>query len=441
MTATAPVLFTIATVIEILLLRISFLRRLDTHIVETIIIYVLTSLVYLFSVFFVLRISRKANPFSRKQLMLLIGVPALIFRLTVWPVFPSLSDDVFRYRWEGKLQAQGGNPYQVRPNDPQWAHLRDETFPFVGNKDFKAGYGPLLELFELGAYRVLTRFTPDGYRQAFWFKAPFAVFDLAAILTLWALLKARGLPPERLLIYAWSPLPVMEFWAAGHNDSVVVFFLLAALLLAARERWTLSFAGLSLAAAAKIWPLLLFPIFIGWKSWRPQRWRQWSVLLPIAGLLALPYWSDVTENVRFMSGFLGGWRNNDSLFGLLLWLTGDIYRAKYLAFAIVISMSLFAAFRGWPLEKAVLTAVVAMLMFSANCHPWYLAWFLPLLAFLPVPALLLWTALMPLAYHVVIRWVELHEWRGSTGMRWLIYVPVYGLLVGRWLLKRRWRRT
>ena len=441
MTALAPVLLTIAVVLEILFLRIRFLRHLESHIVETIIIYVLSSLVYLFSVFLALQIPARANRFSRKYLMLLVAIPALTFRLTVWPVFPALSDDVFRYRWEGKLQAQGGNPYQARPNDPQWAHLRDETFPFVGSKDFKAGYGPLLELFELWTYRVLTRFTPDGFQQAFWFKAPFAFFDLAAIMALWALLKARGWPPERLLIYAWSPLPVMEFWATGHNDSVVVFFLLVALLSAAKERWTLSFAGLSLAAAAKIWPLLVFPIFIGWKGWRPRRWRQWSVLLPIAGLLALPYWSDVAENVRFMSGFLGGWRNNDSLFGLLLWLTGDIYRAKYLAFAIVISTSVFVTFRGWPLEKAVLAVIVTMLMFSANCHPWYLTWILPLLAFLPLPALLLWTALMPLAYHVLIRWVELREWRGSTDMRWLIYVPVYGLLVGRWLAERIGRRT
>ena len=53
---------------------------------------------------------------------------AILFRLTFWPLYPALSDDVFRYRWEGKLQAAGGNPYEVRPNDAAWQSLRDESF-------------------------------------------------------------------------------------------------------------------------------------------------------------------------------------------------------------------------------------------------------------------------------------------------------------------------
>jgi hypothetical protein len=78
-----------------------------------------------------------------------------------------------------------------------------------------------------------------------------------------------------------------------------------------------------------------------------------------------------------------------------------------------------------------------MLMISANCHPWYLTWILPLLAFHPVPALLLWTAVMPLAYEVLIGWTILGEWNGSTPTRWWIYVPVYGLLIFGWLLRLR----
>ena len=72
---------------------------------------------------------------------------------------------------------------------------------------------------------------------------------------------AHHLPQERVLIYAWSPLPVIEFWATGHNDSVIVLLITLALLAAAKERWTWAFVALSLAVAAKIWPVLLFPIF------------------------------------------------------------------------------------------------------------------------------------------------------------------------------------
>jgi len=247
---------------------------------------------------------------------------------------------------------------------------------------------------------------------------------------------AHHLPQERVLIYAWSPLPVIEFRATGHNDSVIVLLITLALLAAAKERWTWAFVALSLAVAAKIWPVLLFPIFIGWRRSRPLRWYQWWVTLPILGPLAFPYRTNVTENLRFVSGFMGGWRNNDSLFGIILWLAKDPYRAKYAVLGIIALTVLILTFGRIPLERACLIAIAIMLMVSANCHPWYLTWLLPLLVLFPVPSLLLWTALAPLAYSAVISWVTLGEWQGSTAFRWFEYVPVYSMLTGSWLVSQ-----
>jgi len=361
---------------------------------------------------------------------------------------PSLSDDPYRYRWEGKLQAAGGNPYQVRPGDPQWAQLRDSAFPRVVGKDFKAVYGPLIEQVELWTYRVVSTSVSDPERQVFWFKLPYALCDLAAIAALWLLLSAHGLARERTLIYAWSPLTVIEFWGTGHNDSLVVMLVTLALLAAARKYWTWAFAALSLAVGAKVWPILLIPLFIGWRGYRsvrwyryrPVRWYQGWVVAPILLILALPYWSNVTENLRFMSGFVGGWRNNDSLFGFILYFAKDIYRAKRIAFAIIAATVGALTLGRVPLERAILAAISVMLMVSANCHPWYLTWILPLLALVPVPGLLLWTALVPMAYAAVISWITLGEWQGSTTMRWYEYVPVYSMLIGSWLVSRLYGR-
>ncbi|HSB14301.1 MAG TPA: hypothetical protein VLE22_07560 [Bryobacteraceae bacterium] len=430
-------LVTLAALLEIILILTRRLGDLRGHLVQAIVLFLLSSIVYIVCAYLILRIEKANKSIKYNRLWILIAAGAALFRLTVWPLPPALSDDLFRYRWEGKLQVYGGNPYQVRPNDPEWAHLRDATWDRVGSKDFKAGYGPLTEILLRWTYRAASAVTPDSHLQAFWFKLPFALFDLGVILALRALLRARGLPEARVLIYAWSPLPVMEFWNSGHNDSMAVFFVVLALLAAAKERWTWAFGALTLAAAAKIWPLLLFPIFAGWCGRRPLRWYQWWVCVPILGALCLPYWSDIGENLRFMTGFLSGWRNNDSLYGVLLWLTGDVYRAKYTAFAVIAGVVVFVTFRRVPLEKASLVAIVATLMISANCHPWYLTWILPLLAFYPLPALLLWTAVMPLAYEVLIGWTILGEWNGSTPLRWWIYVPVYGLLIFGWLLRLR----
>lgn len=427
----------IATALEAALLSLHAFGELRYQVPETVAILLLAFLLYIVSVYLAVEFS---GPDLRRVFLLAVGA-ALAFRLTVWPLMPELSDDLYRYRWEGMLQAHGGNPYQSRPADPDWERLRDGTYSRISGRDFKAGYGPLIELLELASYRIVSRFTSDPWKQTFWFKLPAALFDLATIAALAALLRAKGLPAHRVLIYAWSPLPVFEFWAAGHNDAAAVFFVVLALWLAARLRWTWAFAALALAAAAKIWPLILFPLFAGWKAGRPLHWRQTWIALPIAIALALPYWSDVSENVRFMSGFLGGWRNNDSLYGLLLRLTGDQYAAKYTAFALVIAASVAVTVRALPLERAALWVITVLLTVSANCHPWYLTWILPLLAFYPVPALLVWTGLMPLAYRVVIGWSLLGEWNGSTNWRWFIYAPVWGLLAGCPLLRRLRRRS
>ncbi|HKW98148.1 MAG TPA: glycosyltransferase 87 family protein [Bryobacteraceae bacterium] len=367
-----------------------------------------------------------------------------VFRVTVWPIGPSLSDDPYRYRWEGKLQAVGGNPYAARPRDPEWVQLRDSTYPKVVGKDFKAVYGPLIEQVEVWTYRVASKLTPDPERQVFWFKLPYALCDLGAMAALWLLLAAHHLPRERILIYAWSPLSVFEFWATGHNDALVVLAVILALVAAKRERWTWAFVALALAVAAKIWPVMLVPLFIGWRRYRPRRWYQWWVAVPILIGFMLPYWTDIWENLRFMSGFVGGWRNNDSLFGAILYFTDDLYRAKYTAFAIVALAVAILTLREVRLERAALAAIAVMLMVSANCHPWYLTWMLPLLALAPVTALLLWTALVPLAYAAVISWVALGEWQGSTAIRWYEYVPVYAMLIGPPLaawLRRRFLRS
>ena len=322
----------LATALWAVFLRIRLLGNLRAHVPETVTWLVLASLFYLVSCYLVFRVPTGAGSHSFSLAIAALGI---IFRLTVWPLAPALSDDLYRYRWEGKLQAAGGNPYESRPADARLYGLRDAAFPLVVGKDFKAIYGPLIEQIELWTYRGVSRWEKDPVRQVFWFKLPFALCDLGVMAVLWLLLGAHGLPRERVLIYAWSPLAIIEFWATGHNDSVVVLLLALALLGAAKERWTWAFVALSLAVAAKLWPILLFPIFIGWRRFRPQRWYQWWVALPIFGLFALLYWTNVSENMQFASGFMGGWRNNDSLFGVILWLAKDVYRAKYTAIAIV----------------------------------------------------------------------------------------------------------
>ena len=282
-------------------------------------------------------------------------------------------------------------------------------------------------------YRIVSAVVANEYAQAFWFKVPSALADLGLMGAVAALLRAYGMPAARVVIYAWSPLPIWEFWANGHNDALMVLATVLAIVWAARGHPWKAMAALTVAVALKFWPAILLPAL----ARGGVRFRHLLICVPLFAVFALPYWSGVTENARFMSGFVGGWRNNDSLFGPILWIAGDLYRAKYTAFVLIAAVAIWIAIRQPHLARACLWTIVALLLIASNCHPWYLTWFLPLLAIELSAGLLLWTVLVPLFYSVWPGWVATGIWEGVTPLRWFIYVPVFALIGGRIFYERR----
>ena len=141
----------------------------------------------------------------------------------------------------------------------------------------------------------------------------------------------------------------------------------------------------------------------------------------------------------YMTGFLGGRRNNDSLFGVIWYVSGQNGGISQSAFRLcwlgllVVAASLWRA----PLERVVLGFVAGMLLISANVHPWYMAWMAPLLAVEPSLAGFVWVALMPMAYAVLADYRTTGVWQGSTGWRWLIYGPVFAAFIASRALRRR----
>jgi hypothetical protein len=342
---------------------------------------------------------------------------ALLHRLTVWPLMPQLSDDVYRYRWEARVQIAGGNPYLSRPSDTNWSSLLDVPPGRIPAPDAPAGYGPLQTLVQRAVGELFWQDSQSPEQQARWMKLPSALGDLAVLAML-----ARQ---QWLVVYAWAPATVVEIAWNGHNDGLVLAFAVAA------WRWR-SFAALGFAASLKWWPVLLVPALIAAERKNRAALRVLSIPLILA-VTAVPFlppdWRDLTGAARYMSGYVGGWRNNDSLFGVTLWLAGGReYLAKYLTFAALCVVTLWMAWR-WPLAQAWLGTVAATLLLSANCHPWYVTWMLPAMAAIgPWPPILLWIGLMPLAYGHLVSWRVLGEWQGSTPERWWIFGPVLAMM-------------
>lgn len=401
----------LAALIEALwLLLVSWGER-GARVVESILLLLIMGAVYCVALY-VIRdgLFRPSN--------LIIIAAAFLFRFTAFLCPAPFSDDVFRYRWEGKVQAGGENPYELAPDDAAAAPFRDEAHERIPARNLRAGYGPLLEAVYGGWYRVHPQ--ADAWR----WKIPAAAADALLI----ALLAAKT-TPATVLAYAWLPLTAWEFWGNGHNDAFVALLVTAALL-AATPRAMYIFLGL--ATAAKLWPALLYPLFL---RRRPSFTA--ALVVPIFLLLALPYWTDPTINIRQTSGFLGGWRNNDSLFTVIAAAAPDAVTAKWIAAAIAATWACVAGLRSAQLFEGARAIVTGLLLISANVHPWYLTWLAPLLGRSPPAGLVLWCCAIPLSYGALLHWNALGEWEGVSAMRWWVYAPVLALLAAEWLRSHR----
>ncbi|HXV44820.1 MAG TPA: hypothetical protein VEC96_17285, partial [Anaerolineae bacterium] len=117
---------------------------------------------------------------------------------------PTLSDDMYRYIWNGRVQAQGISPYRYAPKAPELAHLRDEAvWPQINRKASVTVYPPAAEM----SYALLWRIWPDNVH---WFQMVIAASGLLAGVLLVGLLRALRYSPARVLIYLWSPLLAFE---------------------------------------------------------------------------------------------------------------------------------------------------------------------------------------------------------------------------------------
>ncbi len=355
---------------------------------------------------------------SRRWDLALVVSVAAILRGFFIPIAPILSDDLYRYVWDGRVQHAGTNPYLHSPDDSRLSFVKEEIpeiYAGINNKDIPTIYPPLMQCLFYAATFVSS--------SLLWMKAFFTLLDLALVVALARLLAARGLPPLRALVYAWSPLPVVETAASGHNDVAAVLFLVLALLMFEKSR---SAGALLFAAAsglAKLGGFAILPFFLRFAKLRSL----WAAALSTV-LLCLPYASAGELAFRGLREYALRWRGNDSLFQLLFFLTGSLPRAKLAAAAILVALAIFLLWRKTEPLRAAFWILGAILLLAPTVHPWYLLWIAPLLAFFPNPAWLFLQASVALSYHALTLANPGEPWQEVSFFKLLEYGPFFLLL-------------
>ena len=428
------------------------LENLRVHTVGFELVFFAAFALYAAAVWWVLR---NREPGTRGQFILIFAF-AIAFRAILVFSQPRLSDDMYRYVWDGRVQANQVNPYLYSPGAPELAGLRDrQVWPLINRKSAVTIYPAGAEL----AFAAIWRIWPDNVH---WVQAVMAAGDLLAGVLLLILLRNLGRPGLAVLIYLWSPLLIFETSHSAHVDGLVLPLVVAAWLARVRSRDGLTGLFLGIATAFKLYPVLLLPIL--WRSRDAQGRFRPLLATPLAFLagFALPYLPYLSVGTKVL-GYLPNYFQEQFNPGLAYLISEWVRKAGgnpeqillLLLAAALLAIYVISLLRpAHSSEDAVrrcIWPIGAFTLLTRNLFPWYMIWLVPLVAIFmsPVERLIkvdlgkllssswtgwwLFTGLVALSYTFFI------DWKPVPWVAWVQFLPLYlflALAFIRWVQKR-----
>ncbi len=364
------------------------------------------------------------GPGSRRLLAACLVLGAM-WRVALLASAPLVSDDVYRYVWDGRAQRFGVNPYATAPGDPAVANLSTELTRKIDptNAELPTIYPPAAQLF----FRLVTTVHESVVAMV----VAVLLCDGLIVLVLWRWLVAAGRDPWWVIAYAWHPLVALGGAGGGHIDIVGTLLLVTAAYALTRHRTFLATAALALSVAVKFLPVVLAPLF-----WRRVRLRDVLISLGLVALLYVPFTSlDTGLPLGSLRTYAEQWRFNGPFFAILEpWLGIPVVLA--LAAGLGVALAAVAGTRlGVSDPAAWAWPIAATLLFLPAVYPWYLVWMTPFLTSPLTWPLVAWTLTAPITYVV---WGAEQAGAGWVLPGWVQPLE-YGVVagVGLWV----WRRS
>ena len=351
------------------------LQPLDEHVPGFIAFMLLAGILYLLGVYIVLSYKSRLPGF-----LVILGA-TVVFRLFFLPLSPTLSEDVYRYQWEGRTIRAHLNPYTIYPamQGLNWAQNPDH--PIETGKATPTLYPPVSEVVFSWIHTIA------GYKRLF------TALDLATVVLLLIVLSAA------------------------------LVTLLGATLLIIGRRGVLSIGFLALSVLSKLFPVFLLPVFL-----KRSRWSFAGIFAGVILLGYLPFLGAGTHLSRGLTDFAAQWEGNDSLFRLLLAAGNSTRQAQFVAGVFLLFLIAYVLKTRMDIVHASLVILAGLLLLSSNAFPWYFTWMAPFLCFCPSPALLLLTVTCVLGYAPVIAYAAGGSFSNSPLIQVLEYLPALALL-------------
>jgi alpha-1,6-mannosyltransferase len=369
---------------------------------------------------------------------------AIVARLILVFAFPQLSDDIFRFIWDGRLINHGYNPFHYLPQDiiaEGWASpwLDQPLYEQLNSRQYHTVYPPVAQI----TFALATWIFPTSiFGSALVMKIIVFLFEVGTIMLIPLLLKIFKRPAKNVLIYALNPLVIVEVVGNLHFEGVMVFFLLLSLywLLSTRYYW--SALAMAFSIASKLLPLLFLMFLIKRLGWRLSLMYFTTVGMVLL-LLHLPLF-DSLFLANFGSSldlYFQKFEFNASIYYLLRWF-GYIFSgynliayigpilASFTFLGILITAVKEDDYTWVGLPHKMLLAICLYLAFTPTVHPWYTILALALSIFTQFRFPVLWTGLVTMTY-INYSYDPYFE---NLWVVTLEYVLVYSMVI--WELKR-----
>ncbi|MDP6042511.1 MAG: hypothetical protein QGG64_28425, partial [Candidatus Latescibacteria bacterium] len=309
-------------------------------------VFALISLVYLIVIWQVHQI----------PLAVIMGF-GVVFRFTLLFMTPSLSDDIYRYVWDGRVLWAGINPYSYAPAADALMHLRDaDVFPLINHSDLPTIYPPVAQVVFGAGY---------GISEGFWGIKVLLV--CADVVTGWLLIRllrhykqAEGL----FIIYFWHPLVLLEISGSGHVEGVGIAILMAAVLCFVKGRDFWALGALGGAVLVKFLPLVFFPGFVRWLGKVPINWQALLVLPCVVAFAYMPFAWTGAPVLGSLGTYAAHWSFNSPVFDGLLLVFGDGMMVRRVIGGLFAGVVLVLVWRKIPLLRLIYITLAAFVLLT-----------------------------------------------------------------------------
>ncbi|MDO6801505.1 glycosyltransferase 87 family protein [Wenyingzhuangia sp. 1_MG-2023] len=366
--------------------------------------------------------------------LLIIGV---LFRFIFLVATPNLSDDFYRFLWDGRALLDGINPYLVLPeNNPNLIAEGSTLYQGMGtmNGSHYTCYPPLNQF----AFGIPALFAPNHLlTSTIVLRITLILSDLVTLYFGIKLLKHFKLDSRKIFLYFLNPFIIIELTGNLHYEGMMIAFLAASLYFLFRDKNNLSAILFAAAVSIKLIPLIFLPVFykkLGFKKW----FIYGSIVCSINVLLFLPFLSqDLIDN--FMSSielYFQNFEFNASIYyivreiGYRIKGYNIIHTVGRITPLIIIAITLLISFVRKNEKKTILFTsmlwiICSYYFLSSIVHPWYIAIPLFLSLFTKFNFPLVWSYAIVLSYSAYIS-SKYHENLWLVGLE---YILVLGWMV------------